>query len=134
MPGFRTYDYGKYHRLISPFFRQIWQKASAVVANSNGLRELGVASDAQTPIEVIPNGVDMERFKPLEKAWNPGKLLFVGHMAQQKVLDIIFEALGGLFDLEWKSTLVGDGNRRPSLKAQAEALKISDVFTSPVGY
>ncbi|HBX68776.1 MAG TPA: glycosyltransferase family 4 protein [Chloroflexi bacterium] len=126
VPGFRPYDFGTYHRLIGPFLRRIWRRAGAVVANSGGLLDLGVAFDPQMPIEIIPNGVDVDHFAPVERTWNPGRMLFVGRIVYQKGLDVLFQALGGLLDLEWQLTLVGDGNQRPHLEAQARALGMLD--------
>ena len=57
VPGFRPYDFGTLHRLISPILRLIWKGAYAVVANSQGLKELALAFEPRIPIKVIPNGV-----------------------------------------------------------------------------
>ena len=102
--------------------RRIWREARAVVANSIGLRDLAVAFDPRTPVDIIPNGVNIERFHPVERAWSPARMLFVGRIVYQKGLDVLFQALGGLLDLDWQLTLVGDGNQRPRLEEQAQAL------------
>jgi len=126
VPGFRPYDFGLYYRLSGPFLRRIWHDAGAVIANSRGLRDLGNAFDAATPIGVIPNGVDASRFTPAGRDWAPGRLLFVGRIVYQKGLDVLLRALGGLRDLEWSLTLAGDGKQRPELEAQASALGIAE--------
>jgi glycosyltransferase involved in cell wall biosynthesis len=126
VPGFRPYDFDTYHRLVSPFLRQIWRHAGSVVANSKGLRDLGLAFEPSIPIHTIPNGVDIKRFTPGDRIWKPGRMLFVGRIVYQKGLDILFQALGGLSDLEWQLTLVGDGNQCPHLKDQARSLGILD--------
>ncbi len=125
VPGFRPYDFGTYHRLVGPFLRRIW-RSGTVVANSRGLRDLGSAFNSETPIEIIPNGVDIERFTPVERDWSSGRMLFVGRIVYQKGLDILFQALGGLPDLQWNLTLVGDGKQRLALEAQAASLGIAD--------
>ena len=122
VPGFRPYDFATYHRLAGPMIRRIWRGARAVVANSIGLRDLAVAFDPRTPVNIIPNGVNIERFHPVERAWSPVRMLFVGRIVYQKGLDILFQALGGLLDLDWQLTLVGDGNQRPRLEEQARSL------------
>jgi len=122
VPGFRPYDFATYHRLAGPLIRLVWRQARAVVANSAGLRDLALAFDRRTPIDIIPNGVDIERFKPCEREWQPARMLFVGRIVYQKGLDVLFQALGGLLDLEWQLTLVGDGNQRPHLEELARSL------------
>jgi glycosyltransferase involved in cell wall biosynthesis len=122
VPGFRPYDFATYHRLAGPMIRRIWRGARAVVANSIGLRDLAVAFDPQTQVDIVPNGVNIERFHPVDRSWSPARLLFVGRIVYQKGLDILFQALGGLLDLDWQLTLVGDGNQRPRLEEQARSL------------
>jgi glycosyltransferase involved in cell wall biosynthesis len=122
VPGFRPYDFATYHRLGGPLIRRVWRGARAVVANSNGLRDLALAFDPQTAVDIIPNGVNLERFRPAERAWSPARMLFVGRIVYQKGLDVLFQALGGLLDLDWQLTLVGDGNQRPRLEEQARSL------------
>src|SRR5690349_20042143 len=67
VPGFRPYDFHFYHKLISPFLRIIWKNASAVIANRNGLRQLAHAFESRFEIPIIPNGVDLELYKTVER-------------------------------------------------------------------
>jgi len=126
VPGFRPYDFAGYHRLLGPLLRKVWRRAAAVVANSQGLRNLAQAFDPRVDIQVIPNGVDLERFKAASRDWEPAQLLFVGRIVYQKGLDLLFNALGSLQNKAWQLTLVGDGPRVERLKEQAKNLKIAD--------
>lgn len=126
VPGFRPYDFGVLHRLLSPLLRRVWRKAAAVVANSNGLRDLASGFDAGVSIRVIPNGVDLDAFKALQRDWRKPRLLFVGRVVYQKGLDLLLEALSELGHLEWQIDLVGDGPRRQRLEDQAAQLGIGD--------
>ena len=133
VPGFRPYDFALYHRLISPLLHGVWRQAKAVVANSNGLKELAHRFDSSVPIEVIPNGVDTEYFQPAANGMQKSneshaalRLLFVGRVVYQKGLDILFHALGRLRDYAWQLTVVGDGPLRESLNHLAEDLGIAD--------
>jgi glycosyltransferase involved in cell wall biosynthesis len=128
VPGFRPYDFALYHRIISPFLRFIWLRASAVVANSQGLHDLAEAFDRKVIIQIIPNGVDIQRFSPgmQMREWHPPRLLFVGRIVYQKGLDLLLEALGSLQSLPWQLTVVGDGSQCELLKAQAQRLGISE--------
>jgi glycosyltransferase involved in cell wall biosynthesis len=126
VPGFRPYDFGSLHRLLSPLLHQVWRRASAVVANSQGLRELAVAFDQRASIQVIPNGVELAAFKAPQREWTPARMLFVGRLVYQKGLDVLFEALGGLKEVAWKLTIVGDGPRRGWLKERAAQLGLGE--------
>jgi len=128
VPGFRPYDFALYHRIIAPILRLVWHRAAAVVANSQGLRALALAFDRKTPIQIIPNGVDIQRFAPETHArqWQPPRLLFVGRVVYQKGLDLLLEALAGLKSEPWQLTVVGDGSQRKPLQDQAQQLGIAD--------
>jgi glycosyltransferase involved in cell wall biosynthesis len=126
VPGFRPYDFGRVHRRLAPLLRRVWRRAAAVVANSQGLRDLGHAFEPKVPIAVIPNGVNLEKFKVGERAWQPPRLLFVGRIVYQKGLDLLLDALAQLKQPVWTLDIVGDGPRMEKLQAQAKELGIAN--------
>ena len=127
VPGFRPYDFGTYHKIIAPLLRLIWRNASAIVANSEGLRTLAVNFENRFPISIIPNGVDLERFgSPSDRSWEPARLLFVGRIVHQKGLDLLLPALAELRHLSWEMTVVGDGPQREPLQQVALNLGLAD--------
>lgn len=126
VPGFRPYDFKRYHQVIGPLLRRIWRRASAVVANSQGLRSMAQAFERKVPIEIIPNGVDTWLIQPGDRAWQPARMLFVGRVVYQKGLDLLLHSLADLRDREWELTIVGDGPLRPSLETLAANLGIAE--------
>jgi glycosyltransferase involved in cell wall biosynthesis len=126
VPGFRPYDFHIYHKLIAPFLRLIWKDASAVIANSSGLRHLAQTFDSRFEIPIIPNGVDLESYKTIERDWSPPRLLSVGRIVHQKGLDLAMHALGGLKDLNWEWRIAGDGPQMQALQSLAQELGIDD--------
>jgi len=126
VPGFRPYDFARYHRLTAPLIRRVWRRAQAIVANSQGLRRLAAAFDAARPIAVIPNGVDLEKFAVDERLWEPARMLFVGRVVYQKGLDLLLEALSGLKEIPWELVVVGDGAQREPLQGRARDLGLGD--------
>ena len=126
VPGFRPYDFALYHRLIGPLLHIIWRRAKVVVANSEGLRELGRSFDNNVPIDVIPNGVSMSQFKSKDRNWDPARLLIVGRVVYQKGIDQLLNALAGLLDLDWDLTVAGDGPQREPLEKMAHQFGIAD--------
>jgi len=126
VPGFRPYDFHVYHKLIAPFLRTIWKNASAIIANSNGLRQLAHTFDSRFVIPIIPNGVDLELYKTIDRDWSPPRLLSVGRIVHQKGLDLAMHALGGLKDLNWEWHIAGDGPQMGALQSLAQELDIDD--------
>ena len=126
VPGFRPYDFALYHKLIAPLLHLIWQRSSVLVANSAGLKGLASEFDSNAPIEIIPNGVDLERYASNERKWDPPRLLLVGRLVYQKGVDILLEALEGLQSHPWELSLVGDGPERDTLQSLADQYGISE--------
>ena len=131
VPGFRPYDFQRYHKILAPFLRLIWRDASAVVANSNGLRQLANIFDARFEIPIIPNGVDLQEYATEVRAWSPPRLLSVGRLVHQKGLDIALRALAQLKDLEWEWCIAGDGPQINVLRSLANELGIQDRISFP---
>jgi glycosyltransferase involved in cell wall biosynthesis len=126
VPGFRPYDFGTYHRLVAPFLRLVWRQAGSLVANSTGLRELALKFDPSAHIELIPNGVDLDSFVPVERDWSTPRLLSVGRLVYQKGLDLAARALANLKDLDWEWVVAGDGSFRLEFEKLCRELGIAD--------
>ncbi len=126
VPGFRSYDFGLYHKLISPILHIIWRQAGRVVANSEGLRNLARAFDSQVPIEVIPNGVDARKWRAEVREWDPPVILTVGRLVGQKGIDVLLNGLALVQDLPWQLQIVGDGKDRDKLERLAAELGLAD--------
>jgi len=131
VPGFRPYDFQRYHKILSPFLHLIWKDASAIVANSNGLRALANVFDARFEIPIIPNGVNLQEYAAEVRAWSPPRLLSVGRLVHQKGLDLAMHALAELKDLEWEWCIAGDGPQINVLISLANELGIQDRITFP---
>jgi glycosyltransferase involved in cell wall biosynthesis len=131
VPGFRPYDFGTYHRLMAPFLRSIWREAGCLVANSNGLRDLALKFEPSACIELVPNGVDLQAFKPDVRAWSPPRLLSVGRLVYQKGFDLAVRALAGIQELDWQWYIAGDGSFRPEFESLCRELGISERVHLP---
>ncbi len=120
VPGFRSYDFAFYHRLMAPLIRLIWRQSAAVVANSQGLSDLATAFYPQMPVKIIPNGVAVERFPEMQRDWDEPHMLIVGRVVYQKGIDLLLQALHNLMDRPWRLTVVGDGPELPKLRQMTD--------------
>lgn len=88
--------------------------ADAVIVNSYAVRQELMARELPIRhIEVMPNGVDLETFRPAPgQPADDGYILFVGRLAAQKGLDCLLQAFGVILH-QWPQSqlvIVGDGD------------------------
>lgn len=128
VPFFNTrFTFG--YKLIGPLIKKIWASASALTANSKGLKELALLTDPQIDIRVIPNGVDNNEFSPLVAESGKGtRLLTVARLINRKGIDYLIRSLSELKDTipDLSLTIVGSGNIQSELEALVKKRELSD--------
>ena len=116
--------------------RYVRRTAAAVVALDGEARSQALR-EGFTPgiVRVVPNGVDLERFRPgltsslVARHRIRGRiLLYVGSLIPGRGLDVLLAAFARTVGQrsDWNLVLAGDGPRRPSLRARVEGLGIGD--------
>jgi len=111
--------------------RRLAQRTARIVAVSDAVRSYSIRTDRTPPgnILVIPNGVDLDRFRPRPRH-EGGRIRFmsVGRLVPQKGHDVLLDAFAVLRDTLPAASLVivGDGPLRPHLEAQARTYHIQD--------
>lgn len=119
----------KYPSFLMPFFRKIeiflLKKANIVFANGSDIKEF--YSSPNLNINVILNGVDLQRWKPKQESFqvsSPIKIAYVGRLSQVKGFLEFLEAANRTLLLNSKDFefhIVGDGELKHS-----EAFKSKD--------
>jgi glycosyltransferase involved in cell wall biosynthesis len=118
------------HRWLSPLRRWVLRGASAVVANSNGLKALSERADPIT-VGVVPNGVDTSAFSNVRSGRHPPyRFLFVGRLNPQKNVPLLLSAAGVLrrsSSASFRVAILGDGPLAAELHAQARSLGVDGI-------
>lgn len=108
-----------------------------VIAPSAGMRDVLTHFGVDAPIEVVPNGVDIQPFRQAANkedraqfGFNPDQvlLIYVGRLGPEKNLSFLMRSFAGTakaYD-HIGLLLVGDGPERQDLQEQAAYLKIDD--------
>jgi len=130
------------HTMAKPVLRLLWREAAAIVANSEGLAALARAFEPRCPVEVIPNGVDAQRFRPASA--DPGRpqapagqrevaLLTASRLSIEKGLDRLLRCLAALPASlpPWRLRIAGDGPLRGDLEAEARRLGLAGRVEFP---
>lgn len=121
---FRLLDALLFRRLS----KKIWAGARAVIANSQGLRDLALQTNHQQTIAVIPNGVNTHFYTPAPAPEPSGvlRLVSVGRLIERKGHRYLIDALRGLPNVQL--ALVGDGDQRQQLAERAKQNGVSVYF------
>ena len=123
-----------YYRLIypilAPAIKSIWGNAAAVVACSDGLRELAWKTNKNENIEVIPDGIDLSTFHPVQREAEPNiaRILTIARLIPRKGVQYLIQAIPDVIPnthREFEVEIVGDGPMREELVKLAEKLKVS---------
>lgn len=132
VPGYSE-RFKSLYGVLTPIIKIIWRNASFVIANSQGLRELALESKPKNTIGVIPNGVNVEQFKPAEKAAHAEKfeILCVSRITPRKGIRYLIKALEK-FIVEHPYVhlnIIGEGNEKESLENLVRGLGLSHSVT-----
>lgn len=114
--------------LVGWLTRQTLQHSRHVIAVSRSLAEATAALGLpRERVEVIPDGIDLERFQPGPPEREP-VILFVGSLIERKGVHHLLRALPSVFERfpESRAVIAGDGPQRAALEAAARALGIAD--------
>lgn len=128
---------------LPPFCRA----CDLVIAPSEGMRRVLQDYGVDAPIEVIPNGVDLELFrhppKPIERAQlgfaaEHVLLTYVGRLGPEKNLVFLLRAFGGVVQAfeQARLLIVGDGPERDNLQDRVRLMGLEDKvhFSGMVDY
>ena len=128
IPGFEQ-RYQSLYPVLSPMIRAIWHNAAAVVAKSEGEREMIRALDPAIDVTLVPNGVDPSTFRPGAEIPDAGplRLLCVARLIERKGQHHLIEAVKRLVDrgVDVTLDLVGTGDARSKNQTKAERLGLN---------
>ncbi len=113
-------------KLVDPFARILWKRASATTAVSSYVGALARAAYSADP-HVILNGIAAPTNTGESKI--PNKLLMVGRLSVQKNPLLAIESLALVRDLPWTLDVIGDGPLRASMEELARQKGIADRIT-----
>jgi glycosyltransferase involved in cell wall biosynthesis len=136
-PHHRTLE--RTHRALRPLTRWIWRRADRVVAVCESLGRLALRTEPALRYSVIPNGVDLARFRPSSRARSRRsdklRCLAVARLVERKGLGDLIEAMACLERGRVELVILGSGPDARRLQDLAARLGVSEdvVFAGSVG-
>ncbi len=132
IPNANPSRFTRIYPIITPLLKAIWKKASFRSVCSKDLQVLAKQADAESEFLYIPNGVETERFIPIDRPANPKvKILFIGRLIPRKGFDRVVRALPKVRELvhiPFEVEVVGTGKYREELDELGEKLQVSDLI------
>jgi len=120
------------YKILGPVFAAIWKKAAVLVAPSEGLKNRALKFLPSVVIDVIPNGVELERFSPAETAREQQilRLLTVGRLSVTKRVEILIDAIEIMHKdgCEVHFTIVGGGQMQQKLKQIVSEKNLGNII------
>ncbi len=119
------------HKPYKPMGRKIFEKADVVICVSNYEKNLVLKNFKidEAKIHVIPNGINLEEFKEVQKVKKIEnrlkRILFVGRIEKYKGLDYVVKSLKYLPD-NFILEIVGKGSYKPKIVEIARKLSVID--------
>jgi len=132
--------------LLQAYMPSFCEAVDLVISPSAGMEKVLRQLDVTSPVEIVPNGVDLQPFyqaTPLPRAQQGFAdddllLVYSGRLAPEKNLDFLLHAFAGVAQAVDSTylLLLGSGARRNALEKAARDLEIADRvhFVGMVAY
>jgi glycosyltransferase involved in cell wall biosynthesis len=134
------------YKFYSKLEAQALQNADASFTITNALKKLMISRGVTKPIHVVPNAVNTDKFKPIQKNFDliqemkiqPDEVIigYVGSIVEYEGLDDLLVACKNLVSkkIKFKLLIVGDGGFLDNLKQLTERYNLSQqvIFTGRV--
>jgi glycosyltransferase involved in cell wall biosynthesis len=131
VPGAVPEQTSKLFRVFGPFIRPIWKRAAGISAVSEFVRELAVAAYGR-PVLRIPNAIDLPpQATTPPRLGQPPQLVASGRFNPQKNFVLLIDALAQIADLDWRLTIVGDGDEMPAVRSTIARHKLEHRVNLP---
>ena len=120
------------YKLLAPLFRKIWKRAASLLACSEGLKARALRFFPSVDINVIPNGVDLDKFSPAGGRTLKNKtlnLLTVGRLSVTKRVEMLIDAVEILYKAGFKVhfRIVGGGKMTENFRNITFEKNLADI-------
>jgi glycosyltransferase involved in cell wall biosynthesis len=120
VPGYNPHRLKLAHRMVAPVWAIVTKKASKIICPSKILGALVLKQNKDLNVEIIPNGIEAERFVANRDKGN--RILIVSRMIERKGIQFFLQAIAQTSS-DWEVHIVGDGPYLHKLREKSMAPK-----------
>lgn len=118
-------------KVVNPYLKSVLKYLDEITAVSDSAKDY-VSSLTNQTISIIPNGIDLEKYKYIAKSHDlkaPKTIFYIGRLERRKGLKYLLQAFQILSEKmpDVKLVIAGDGPDREKLEVLAESLKLRHV-------
>jgi glycosyltransferase involved in cell wall biosynthesis len=126
-------------RWLGPYYKRIFERADFITTISQYLKDYAIKQGAKCSIEVVPNGVDVEKFKIKNEKFKINELkqksgikedekiiITVSRLVEKNGIGDLIEAISQLQITNYKLLILGSGPLEKSLKLQVSSYKLQN--------
>jgi len=120
-------------KLVTP----VLDRAEIIIATTKSYAEASpILNEYMNKIEIVPNGVDLDRFNGGSDAGKRGAIvLYLGRLAEHKGLHILIKAMSVVQDVvESVLVVIGEGEDRKAFEFLAKQLGVNIEFKGGIAY
>lgn len=125
VPGYNPDRFKMEHTVLGPIWRILVRNADLITSPSQSLKDRIVGLCDATPVEVIPNAVDVSAFQPKDKK---NRILMASRLLPRKGFQYVLEALSEIEE-EIDTVIMGEGPFGETLKRMARDKEMNVRFT-----
>ncbi len=114
---------------LTRFFRYlIFKKADAITVISNYLAHYAKSQNSKIPISIIPNGVDLNKFKPNSDHASSKMIITSSRLVKKNGIGDLIEAMAIVRNeiLDARLVIIGSGPLEKSLKLKMKSLNLEN--------
>jgi glycosyltransferase involved in cell wall biosynthesis len=119
VPGHNPERFGFIHKLITPAWRFLAKRTNLITAPSQFLKQLIIKNCPKAQVQIIPNGIHIDTYKPVEKT---NSILLCSRIFKFKGFQYAIQAIKDL-QIDWQTNIIGEGPYLSELKELAQGSK-----------
>lgn len=112
-------------KVVTPYTKSVLKDLHVLSAVSNAATDY-ISTLTTDNIEIIPNGIDLSKYKTPERIVRNNDILYIGRLEKRKGVKYLIDAFSKINDESINLIIAGDGPDRAKLESYVKQQKLED--------